>query len=433
MFVFTAISYSGNINLSVDQSGNKHVALIVGTTVGAAVLLFIATLTGSWVYFRRHPTKEDTGKGTLDHAMPSQMFLSEERDDTFMDTTVETSHCFSLAELEEATEGFQKKIGSGGFGPVYYGTTKDGKEIAVKVLSSDSHQGKREFLNEVSLMSRIHHRNLIALLGYCLDEGKTILVYEYMHNGTLREHLHGPASREKQLDWIMRLKLAEDAAKGIEYLHTGCNPSIIHRDLKSSNILLDKQMRAKVSDFGLSRLAADGTTHVSSIVRGTVGYLDPEYYVSQQLTEKSDVYSFGVVLLEIISGREAISNESFGVDFRNIVQWARFYIEKGDIQSIIDPALGKDFNIQSVWKIAEKAMFCVQPYGKLRPAMSDVVKEIQEAIEIEKESPSGGEEELFDMMSRHSRHSSILSSPLDYAASDPSFSVDESIVLPSAR
>jgi len=422
-------NYSENANLRIKGSGSKHVALTVGTTVGAVLLIFAAAVTGS--YWRRS-VKKSAEKYSAEPSIPSQISLSEEQEAVLSDTTVQMSHCFTLAELEDTTERFQKKIGFGGYGPVYYGITKDGVEVAVKVLSSDSHQGKREFLNEVSLMSRIHHRNLVALLGYCQDQGTNILVYEYMHNGTLREHLHGPASQEKHLDWITRLKIAEDAAKGIEYLHTGCNPNIIHRDLKSSNILLDKDMRAKVSDFGLSRLAAEGTTHVSSLVRGTVGYLDPEYYVSQQFTEKSDVYSFGVVLLEMISGREAISDESFGVNFRNIVQWARFHIDKGDIQSIMDPALGTNFNIQSVWKIAEKAMFCVQPYGKLRPIMSDVVKEIQEAINIEKEYESA-DEELFDTMSSQSRHSSILPNPLDCAESDLSVSLDDSFFLPSVR
>ncbi|KAL7220377.1 hypothetical protein ACSBR2_013291 [Camellia fascicularis] len=211
----------------------------------------------------------------------------------------EAAHCFALSELEDATKKFEKKVGSGGFGVVYYGKLKDGNEIAVKVLTSNSYQGKREFSNEVTLLSRIHHRNL---------------------NGTLKEHLYGPRTHEQSISWIKHLEIAEDAAKGIEYLHTGCVPSIIHRDLKTSNILLDKNMRAKVSDFGLSKLAVEGASHVSSIVRGTVGYLDPEYYISQQLTDKSDVYSFGVILLELISGQEAISNESFGVNCRNIVQ-----------------------------------------------------------------------------------------------------------------
>lgn len=170
-----------------------------------------------------------------------------------------------------------------------------------------------------------------------------------MHNGTLKEHLRGASAKARTLTWIKRLRIAEDSAKGIEYLHTGCSPTIIHRDLKSSNILLDSHMRAKVADFGLSKPQVDGS-HVSSIVRGIIGYLDPEYYISQQLTEKSDIYSFGVILLELITGHEPISNENFGANCRNIIAWAKSHIDSGNIQAIIDPLLDEDYDMQSIWK-----------------------------------------------------------------------------------
>ncbi|PIN18486.1 Non-specific serine/threonine protein kinase [Handroanthus impetiginosus] len=252
-----------------------------------------------------------------------------------------------------------------------------------------------------------------------------------MHNGTLKEHLYGLLTHGRGINWIKRLEIAEDAAKGIEYLHTGCVPSIIHRDLKTSNILLDKNMRAKVSDFGLSKLAVDGASHVSSIVRGTVGYLDPEYYISQQLTDKSDVYSFGVILLELISGQEAISNESFGMNCRNIVQWAKMHIESGDIQGIIDPRL-HDYDIQSMWKIAEKALMCVQAHGSMRPSISEVIKEIQDAITIEKGAETAREGSS-DEISRHSAHSSLNLVSLDLVASEHYLSIDDSITRPAAR
>lgn len=257
-----------------------------------------------------------------------------------------------------------------------------------------------------------------------------MLVYEFMHNGTLKEHLYGPLTRERGISWIKRLEIAEDAAKGIEYLHTGCVPSIIHRDLKSSNILLDKYMKAKVSDFGLSKLAVDGSSHVSSMVRGTVGYLDPEYYISQQLTDKSDVYSFGVILLELISGQEAISNESFGVNCRNIVQWAKLHIESGDIQGIIDPSLRDEYDIQSMWKIAEKALMCVQPHGSMRPPISEVIKEIQEAISIERGAEAAREGN--SDASRNSIHSSI-NMGIDVGPTENYLSLDDSIARPTPR
>ncbi|KAL2566054.1 hypothetical protein AAZV13_19G142700 [Glycine max] len=308
----------------------------------------------------------------------------------------------------------------------------ENNQLTVKVLTSNSYQGKREFSNEVTLLSRIHHRNLVQLLGYCRDEENSMLVYEFMHNGTLKEHLYGPLVHGRSINWIKRLEIAEDAAKGIEYLHTGCVPVVIHRDLKSSNILLDKHMRAKVSDFGLSKLAVDGVSHVSSIVRGTVGYLDPEYYISQQLTDKSDVYSFGVILLELISGQEAISNESFGVNCRNIVQWAKLHIESGDIQGIIDPLLRNDYDLQSMWKIAEKALMCVQPHGHMRPSISEALKEIQDAISIERQAEALREGNSDDM-SKNSFHSSMNMGSMDLGGAESYLSIDESIAQPTAR
>ncbi|OVA18179.1 Protein kinase domain [Macleaya cordata] len=416
-------NYTGNINLHTGGGRKTHLSIIIGASVGAAVLL-IATII-SYLFMRRGK-KRYREEGELTSVLPAQRLAVT----SLNDAGTETAHCFPFSEIEEATKKFEKKIGSGGFGVVYYGKMKDEKEIAVKVLTSNSYQGKREFSNEVTLLSRIHHRNLVQFLGYCQEESKHILVYEFMHNGTLKEHLYGPLTRERSISWLKRLEIAEDAAKGIEYLHTGCVPTIIHRDLKSSNILLDKHMRAKVSDFGLSKLEVDGASHVSSIVRGTVGYLDPEYYISQQLTDKSDVYSFGVILLELISGQEAISNESFGVNCRNIVQWAKSHIGSGDIQGIIDPLLGTEFNIQSIWKIAEKAMMCVQPHGSMRPSISEVLKEIQDAISIERESEAARDG---NDLSRSTINSNMGMGSMDLGLNEPYLLLDESSAQPTAR
>ncbi|GLT89693.1 hypothetical protein SLE2022_076690 [Rubroshorea leprosula] len=415
--------YSGNINLHKDGGKGKRTRVIIGSSVGAAVLL-IATLV-SFILLCKG--KKSHVKEQVQHSLPVHRAVS-----SLGDAPAEAAHCFAFSEIENATSNFEKKIGSGGFGVVYYGKLKDGKEIAVKVLISDSFQGKREFTNEVTLLSRIHHRNLVQFHGYCQEEERNLLVYEFMHNGTLKEHLYGPSTHEQRISWIKRLEIAEDAARGIEYLHTGCVPAIIHRDLKTSNILLDKHMKAKVSDFGLSKLAVDGVSHVSSMVRGTVGYLDPEYYISQQLTDKSDVYSFGVILLELMSGQEAISNESFGANCRNIVQWAKLHIESGDIQGVIDPSLQNEYEIQSMWKIAEKALMCVQPHGHMRPSISEVLKEIQDAILIEKESLAV-REGTSDEMSMQSMNSNLNVSSLDFVGTDNYLLVDDSIAQPAAR
>ncbi|XP_051130694.1 probable LRR receptor-like serine/threonine-protein kinase At1g67720 isoform X2 [Andrographis paniculata] len=399
------LNYTGNPDLHEGDNRGNRKKIFVGLLAGGSVLLIVGITS-----FFLLPTLKRILRKLCSQEKSSDGLLPERSPSSLADPAAESAHCFALSEIAEATNNFERKIGSGGFGVVYYGRFKDGKEIAVKVLINDTFQGKREFSNE--------------FLGYCQESGKSILVYEFMHNGTLREHLYGTFDRGQGIDWIKRLEIAHDAAKGIEYLHVGCVPSIIHRDLKTSNILLDKNMRAKVGDFGLSKIAVDGVSHVSSVVRGTVGYLDPEYYISQQLTDKSDVYSFGVILLELISGREAISNESFGSNCRNIVQWAKMHMGNGDIRSIIDPTL-QSYESQSMWKIAEKALMCVHANGSARPPISEVAKEIQDAIAVEKGAEiSSGE------VSRHSAHSSSLNLP---AVELQHLSVEDYVNQPTPR
>ncbi|KAK9158162.1 hypothetical protein Scep_004736 [Stephania cephalantha] len=424
------LNFTGNINLRIGKRRERNtLGIIIGCSI-SAVFLLVATIFCCLFMNRvqRRYAEEDEPAAVLPVQRNASLIKG--------DGAGETAYCFSFSEIEEATKTFEKKVGSGGFGVVYYGKLKDGKEIAVKVLTSDSYQGKREFSNEVTLLSRIHHRNLVQFLGYCQDEVKniesnSILVYEFMHNGTLKEQVCAPLKHEGTISWIKRLEIAEDAAKGIEYLHTGCVPSVVHRDLKSSNILLDKHMRAKVSDFGLSKV--EGTNAVSGIVRGTVGYLDPEYYISQQFTEKSDIYSFGVILLELISGKEALSNEGFGIGVRSIVQWAKTHIQSGDIHAIIDPSLNDRYTIQSVWKIAEKAMMCLQPHGVMRPSISEVLKEIQEAILIEKAALAAQEGHSVESIGSIRSSVNIGGGSMDLGTIDPPVLIDGSIEQPTPR
>ncbi|MCH82930.1 putative LRR receptor-like serine/threonine-protein kinase, partial [Trifolium medium] len=199
-----------------------------------------------------------------------------------------------------------------GYGKVYKGILSNGTVVAIKRAQQGSLQGEKEFLTEISILSRIHHRNLVSLVGYCDEEGEQMLVYEFMSNGTLRDHLS--VTSEKPLTFAMRLKIALESAKGLVYLHTEAEPPIFHRDVKSSNILLDSKFTAKVADFGLSRLAPVPDVHgiipghVSTAVVGTPGYLDPEYFLTHAFTNKSDVYSLGVVFLELLTGMHAISH-----------------------------------------------------------------------------------------------------------------------------
>ncbi|KAI5406222.1 probable LRR receptor-like serine/threonine-protein kinase At1g67720 isoform X2 [Lathyrus oleraceus] len=382
------ITFIYDDNPELHRKSKKHFQLIIGVSIGVLVILLVLFI-GSLLllhYLRRKASqKKSDEKGIPGRSSTKHLTgYSFGRDGNLMDEG--TAYYINLSDLREATNNFSKKIGKGSFGSVYYGKMKDGKEIAVKTMTDPSSHGNHQFVTEVALLSRIHHRNLVPLIGYCEEEYQHILVYEYMHNGTLRDHIH-ECSSQKQLDWLIRLRIAEDSAKGLEYLHTGCNPSIIHRDVKTSNILLDINMRAKVSDFGLSRLAEEDLTHISSVARGTVGYLDPEYYANQQLTEKSDVYSFGVVLLELISGKKPVSPEDYGPEM-NIVHWARSLIRKGDIISIMDPLLIGNVKTESIWRVAEIAMQCVEPHGASRPRMQEVILAIQDASKIEKGTES---------------------------------------------
>ncbi|KAK3013135.1 hypothetical protein RJ639_008558 [Escallonia herrerae] len=424
--------YEGNPGLKRGKKHKIHSALILGTSIGALVLLFLL-FSGSLLLLRyiRHKASRQRNdeKGTSQRTSTKHSTAyTISRGGTFMDEGV--AYYIPLNDIEEATKNFTQNIGKGSFGPVYYGKMKDGKEVAVKIMADSSSHGNKQFATEVSLLSRIHHRNLVPLIGYCEDEQQCMLVYEYMHNGTLRDHIHGAplspynSANRKHLDWLARLSIAEDAAKGLEYLHTGCNPSIIHRDVKTSNILLDINMRAKVSDFGLSRQTEEDLTHISSVARGTVGYLDPEYYANQQLTDKSDVYSFGVVLLELISGRKPVSTEEYGTDW-NIVHWARSLIRKGDVISMIDPSLSENAKIESVWRIAEVAIQCVEQHGASRPRMQEIILAIQDSVKIEK-----GNEKITSGSSRaQSSRKTLLTSFLDVESPD----LSTGCLVPSAR
>ncbi|KAH9326574.1 hypothetical protein KI387_006752, partial [Taxus chinensis] len=298
------------------------------------------------------------------------------------------SRSFSLDEMKLSTENFSHNIGQGGFGLVFWGKLQDEKQIAVKVLSLFSKQGVAQFLNEIDLLSRVHHRNLVSLLGYCNESRDLMLIYEYMPGGSLNHHLYGSNPvKYPELDWKTRLKVVLDAAQGLEYLHLGCTPKIIHRDVKTANILLDKQLNGKLADFGLSRVAMDEeASDVFTAVRGTAGYLDPRYFSTHMLTEKSDVYSFGVVLLEIMCGRRP-------VDFRlseekvDLVRWVTPYAEQfeDDVQvlEVLDKRLVNNCDLKSVSTIAKLARRCITEEPSCRPTVSEVVMEIKEAIKYE--------------------------------------------------
>ncbi|KAF7825029.1 putative leucine-rich repeat receptor-like protein kinase [Senna tora] len=284
---------------------------------------------------------------------------------------------FSYDELKKCTSNFSdsNELGFGGYGKVYKGVLPDGQMVAIKRAQKGSMQGGLEFKTEIELLSRVHHKNLVALVGFCFEQGEQMLVYEFMPNGTLRECLSGRCGI--YLDWKRRLRIALGSARGLAYLHELANPPIIHRDVKSSNILLDENLTAKVADFGLSKLVSEsGKGHVSTQVKGTLGYLDPEYYMTQQLTEKSDVYSFGVVMLELITARQPIEKGKY------IVREVRSLINKKDeeyygLREVMDAAVRNSCNVMGFGRFLELTMQCVEESAADRPTMSEVVKAIE--------------------------------------------------------
>ncbi|KAF8716822.1 hypothetical protein HU200_025919 [Digitaria exilis] len=290
---------------------------------------------------------------------------------------------FSFEELKKSTNNFSEinEIGSGGYGKVYKGTLANGQIAAIKRAQQGSMQGAAEFKNEIELLSRVHHKNLVSLVGFCYEQGEQMLVYEYIPYGTLRENLMGKGG--VSLDWKKRLRIAIGSAKGIAYLHELADPPIIHRDIKSTNILLDESLNAKVADFGLSKLVSDTQKgHVSTQVKGTLGYLDPEYYMTQQLSEKSDVYSFGVVLLELITAKQPIEKG------RYIVREIRTAIDQYDqeyygLKGLIDPKIRDSAKLIGFRRFVQLAMECVEESAVDRPTMNDVVKELEIIIQNE--------------------------------------------------
>lgn len=288
-----------------------------------------------------------------------------------------TQTTFTYDELAAATGGFSQAnlLGQGGYGYVHKGVLPNGKEIAVKSLKNDSGQGDREFQVEVEIISRVHHRHLVSLVGYCITEGQRILIYEFVPNNTLEYHLHG--KDRPVMEWPIRLRIALGTARGLAYLHEDCHPKIIHRDIKAANILLDFNFEAKVSDFGLARLATDNHTHVSTRVMGTFGYLAPEYAASGKLTDKSDVFSFGVMLLELISGKHPIDADMDD----SLVDWATPIITtalaEGDYSELVDPRLQDNYVPQEMARMVACAGACIRRSAKRRPRMSQIVRALE--------------------------------------------------------
>ncbi|CAL5192023.1 unnamed protein product [Lathyrus oleraceus] len=339
-----------------------------------------------------------------------------------------SAQSFTFRELASITRNFRQEnlIGEGGFGRVYRGRLeKTNQEVAVKQLDRNGLQGNREFLVEVLMLSLLHHRNLVNLIGYCADGEQRLLVYEYMPLGSLEDHLLDLPPKQKPLEWLKRMKVALDAAKGLEYLHDRANPPVIYRDLKSSNILLDNDFNAKLSDFGLAKLGPTGDkSHVSSRVMGTYGYCAPEYQRTGQLTVKSDIYSFGVVLLELITGRRTIDNTR-PLKEQNLVYWAYPVLrEPPRYTELADPKLEGSFPMRSLHQAVAIAAMCLNEEPSVRPLISDVVTALSFLNPMNQDQPVLSP---VDMPSPTQENSAVLSLLDDDSAVERQKALDEAI------
>lgn len=352
------------------------------TIIGSIVVVIFVALVLALVLFiiwRRRKLAH------ANHAVQDQ-FGNKGRKSTDGIATISSSkigYSFPLAVIKEATKNFNDGliIGVGGFGKVYMGVLRDETKVAVKRGVPHSQQGFSEFETEIEMLSQFRHRHLVSLIGYCDEQNEMIIVYEYMDNGTLKNHLYG--SDLPKLNWRQRLEICIGSAKGLHYLHTGSTKAIIHRDVKSANILLDENLMAKVADFGLSKNGPEiDHTHVSTAVKGSFGYLDPEYLIRQQLTEKSDVYSFGVVMLEILSGRPVI-DPSQPRETVNLVEWAIKGLSQGELEKLVDPFLAQEIKPESLKTFGEIAEKCLAERGVDRPTMGEILWKLECALQLE--------------------------------------------------
>nr|GMC99692.1 putative serine/threonine-protein kinase [Ipomoea batatas] len=304
---------------------------------------------------------------------------------------LETSNArlFSYNAISLATKHFHpsNRIGVGGFGVVYRGALKDGTCVAIKCLSAESKQGTNEFLTEINTISNTLHPNLVKLIGCCVEGRNRILVYEYLENNSLANALLGTSSKHIYMDWPKRAAICLGIASGLAFLHEEAEHHIVHRDIKASNVLLDRNLNPKIGDFGLAKLFPDNVTHVSTRVAGTIGYLAPEYALLGQLTKKADVYSFGVLVLEIISGRSS-SYDAFGEDLLILLEWTWKLREEGRLVEIIDPEL-REYPEAEVTRFIKVALFCTQAASQKRPDMKQVIQMLSKEVKLNEDVLTG--------------------------------------------
>ncbi|BFG25365.1 hypothetical protein CerSpe_116390 [Prunus speciosa] len=403
-------------NRVCDPAGNKK-PIAIGLAVGGAILFGI--LIGFYIYYLIQRKKKKraalaqskeipTPLTSKSIATPSTNLSQSQSIPSYPSFTSKSDYdkgstyfgvqVFSYTELEEATENFNpaKELGDGGFGTVYYGKLQDGRVVAVKRLYENNFKRVEQFMNEVEILTRLEHRNLVKLYGCTSRRSRELLlVYEYIPNGTVADHLHGKRVESGFLSWPVRLSIAIETADALAFLHRN---DVIHRDVKTNNILIDNDFCVKVADFGLSRLFPNDVTHVSTAPQGTPGYVDPEYYQCYQLTDKSDVYSFGVVLIELISSLQAVDTNRHRHDI-NLANMAINKIQNHLVNELVDPLLEFETNYvvrRMATAVAELAFRCLQQERDMRPTMDEVLDGLR-AIQNEDLGSENGEAVVLDI------------------------------------
>ncbi|KAL4579374.1 hypothetical protein LXL04_015517 [Taraxacum kok-saghyz] len=358
-------SFESYVKVPRNLNGKKKKrSIVVVIAIVVATIFVILTLVFIWIFWYQKKNKVPTEKDNE---------TSEE--DNFLECIAGMPIRFSYADLQQATDNFSIKLGQGGFGSVYEGVIKDGTKIAVKQLEGIG-QGKKEFRAEVSIIGGIHHHHLVRLKGFCAEGAHRLLVYEYMANGSLDRWIFKKKKTEFLLDWDTRYNIAVGTAKGLAYLHEDCDVKIVHCDIKPENVLIDANFRAKVSDFGLAKLMTREQSHVFTTLRGTRGYLAPEWITNYAISEKSDVYSFGMVLLEIIGGRKNYDSSVIS-EKSHFPSYAFKMMEEGKLEDIVDQNMKLDKNDDRVKVAIQVALWCIQDDMHLRPPMTKVVQMLE--------------------------------------------------------